>query len=208
MRRPVIYFLRHGETEWNAAAPPAGQSRHRAQSVRLRAGAPLWRGAARSVCSHGRDPNDLDYVSSPLRRARASMELVRTALGLDPNGYRTDPRLAEIAFGAWEGLSFADLKNRAAELLALREQDPWNFVPPGGESYVQLLARVRAIGTSEVTRDTVVASHAEHRPGFDGASRRSRRRRRVPRMQIAHAVVYVLDEDGITQHGASSHLTP
>ena len=39
----------------------------------------------------GRSPGDLDYVSSPLLRARASMELIRAALGLDPAGYRIDP---------------------------------------------------------------------------------------------------------------------
>src|SRR5687768_10590820 len=103
MRRPVIYFLRHGETEWNAA--------HRLQGSQDSALSPLGCEQARRCgevlrilfARHGRAPNDLDYVSSPLRRARASMELVRTALGLDPNGYRTDPRLAEIAFGDWEG---------------------------------------------------------------------------------------------------------
>ena len=49
----------------------------------------------------GRAPADLDYVSSPLVRARKTMELMRTTLGLAPAGYRTDERLAEIAFGEW-----------------------------------------------------------------------------------------------------------
>ena len=206
MRRPVIYFLRHGETEWNAA--------RRLQGSQDSALSPLGCEQARRCgevlrdvfAQHGRDPVDLDYVSSPLQRARASMELLRAALGLDPDGYRTDPRLAEIAFGAWEGLSFADLKARAADLLALREQDPWNFVPPGGESYVQLLARVRG-WHSEVTRDTVVASHLNTGRALM-AHLGLAPQAGVPRMQIAHAVVYVLDENGITQHGASSHLTP
>jgi probable phosphoglycerate mutase len=199
MRRPVIYFLRHGETEWNAA--------RRLQGSRDSALSPLGCEQARRCgellrglfTQHGRDAEDLDYVSSPLLRARTSMELVRAALGLDPTGYRTDPRLAEIAFGEWEGLSFADLKNRAADLLALREQDPWNFTPPGGENYVQLLARVRA-WHSEVTRDTVVASHLNTGRALM-AHLGLAPQAGVPRMQIAHAVVYVLDETGIAQHG-------
>ena len=47
----------------------------------------------------GLAPADLDYVSSPLVRARETMELMRATLGLAPAAYRTDDRLAEIAFG-------------------------------------------------------------------------------------------------------------
>ena len=201
MGRPVIYFLRHGETEWNAAQRLQGRQDSALSAIGCaqvsRSGELLRDLFAR----HGRASAELDYVSSPLPRACASMELVRTALGLDPKNYRTDPRLAEIAFGEWEGLRFADLQARAADLLALREQDPWNFVPPGGESYVQLLARV-AEWHHEVTRDTVVISHLNtgralmahlgHVP-----------RAGVPRMQIAHAVIYVFDENGMAQHGKS-----
>ena len=55
----------------------------------------------------GRNSADLDYVSSPLGRARETMELVRATLGLSPNGYRLEPRLAEISFGDWEGFTIA-----------------------------------------------------------------------------------------------------
>jgi probable phosphoglycerate mutase len=198
MRRPVIYFLRHGETEWNAAHRLQGRQGS-ALSARgceqsSRCGEVLRAVFAERGCA----ADDLDYVSSPLLRARASMELVRTALGLDPKAYRTDERLAEIGFGEWEGLTFADVKERAANLLALREQDPMNFAPPGGESYVQLIARVRA-WHSEVTRDTVVASHLNTgraliaHLGFAPQAG-------VPRMQIENAVVYVLDDNRMTRH--------
>lgn len=199
MRRPVIYYIRHGQTEWNAAhrlqghrdSPLSAMGREQAS----RCGALLGELFARE----GRAACGLDYVASPLLRARASMELVRTALGLDPQGYRTDKRLAEIAFGEWEGLTFADLKNNAADLLALREQDPWHFVPPGGESYVQLLARV-SDWHGTLTRDTVVASHLNTGRALiahlglapQGAAARTR---------IDHAVVYVLGKNDITRHG-------
>ena len=200
MRRPVIYYIRHGETEWNAV--------HRLQGSRDSALSSLGRKQA-SQCGQllrdlfardGRSPGDLDYVSSPLLRARASMELVRAALGLDPHGYRTDERLAEMAFGEWEGLSFADLKSNAADLLAVREQDPWHFVPPGGESYVQLLARVRDWhGT--LTRDTVVVSHLNTGRALM-AHLGLAPQAAAPRTRIDHAVVYVLDESGITRYEA------
>ena len=201
MRRPVIYFFRHGETEWNAA--------HRLQG-RLDSALSVLGCEQVSRCGQllrdlfardGRAPADLDYVSSPLIRARSSMERVRTVLGLDPHGYRTDERLAEIAFGEWEGLSFADLKSNAADLLALREQDPWHFVPPGGESYVQLLARVTDWHDT-LARDTVVSSHLNTGRALM-AHRGIVPRRAAPRSRIEHAVVYVFDHHGMTRHGAA-----
>jgi probable phosphoglycerate mutase len=200
MQRPVIYFIRHGETEWNATkrlqghqdSPLSALGREQAS----RCGALLRELFARD----GRAAADLDYISSPLLRARMSLELARAALGLDPAGYRTDPGLAEIAFGEWEGLTFADLKARAADLLALREQDPWHFVPPGGESYTQLLARVRDWHAS-LTRDTVVASHLNTGRALLAHLGLASQRAAV-RSQFQHAVVYVFDHRGMTQHGA------
>lgn len=206
MRRPVIYFIRHGETEWNAARRLQGRQDSALSVLGCeqvnRCGQLLRDLFARD----GRAPADLDYVSSPLIRARSSMERVRTVLGLDRLGYRTDERLAEIAFGEWEGLSFADLKSNAADLLALREQDPWNFVPPGGESYVQLLARVRQWHGS-LTGDTVVASHLNTGRALM-AHLGIAPQAGAPRSRIDHAVVYIFDESGLTRHGGVSHLTP
>ena len=99
-----------------------------------------------------------DYVSSPLGRARETMELMRAAMGLDPDAYRTDARLMEMSFGRWEGFTFAELQAREAAALAEREHDKWGFVLPGGESYAQLQVRVRAWYES-IERDSVVSAH-------------------------------------------------
>lgn len=201
MKRPVIYFVRHGQTEWNATQRLQGRQ-DSALSALGREQAGRCGALLRDLFTrHGRAATDFDYIASPLLRARLSMELVRSALGLDPDGYRTDPRLTEIAFGEWEGLSFADLNARAADLLAVREQDPWHFLPPGGESYVQLLARVRDWHGS-LTRDAVVASHLNTGRALLAhlgiASQAA-----APRSRIEHAVVYVFDEKGMTRHGAA-----
>ena len=121
------------------------------------------RRAAASCCANcssataGRR-RDYDYVSSPLGRARETMELMRAAMGLDPTAYRTDARLMEMSFGRWEGFTFAELQAREAPALAERERDKWGFVLPGGESYAQLQVRVRAWYES-VERDSVVSAH-------------------------------------------------
>ena len=75
-------------------------------------------------------------------------------------GYRTEPRLAELSFGGWEGFTYADLRQQEAgpRKLAERERDKWNFVPPGGESYAQLLLRIQAWHAT-LDRDSVVVSH-------------------------------------------------
>jgi probable phosphoglycerate mutase len=200
MRRPVIYYIRHGETEWNAVHRLQGSRDSALSSLGCEQASQCGQLLRDLFARDGRSPGDLDYVSSPLLRARASMELVRSALGLDPQGSRTDQRLAEIAFGEWEGKTFADLKNNAADLLAVREQDPWHFVPPGGESYVQLLARVRDWhGT--LTRDTVVVSHLNTGRALMAHLGLAPQAAAV-RMRIDHAVVYVLDESDITRYEA------
>ena len=47
MPRPILYFVRHGETDWNRGAPAAGPARHPAQCARPRAGGALRRDSAR-----------------------------------------------------------------------------------------------------------------------------------------------------------------
>src|SRR5262249_17734883 len=82
------------------------------------------------------------YISSPLVRARETMELVRATLRLPAAGYEVDARLAEIAFGDWEGLTYDDVIARDGDVVARRESDKWGFQPPGAESYAQVTARV------------------------------------------------------------------
>ena len=158
MPQPLLYFVRHGETDWNRERRLQGQhdiplntlGRTQAQ----RCGALLKELLSKS----GTPVADYDYVSSPLGRARETMELMRTAMGLDPAAYRTDARLMEMSFGRWEGFTYAELQAREAEALAARERDKWGFVLPGGESYAQLERRVQA-WYEDIARATVVSAH-------------------------------------------------
>ncbi len=200
MTRPVIYYIRHGETDLNAEQRLQGQSDNPLNAAGRSQAARCGEILRSLLARDGRAAANVDYVSSPLNRARASMELIRAALGLDPQTYRIDDRLIEMSFGQWEGWTFADLKMKAADLLAAREQDAWHFVPPGGESYAQLLLRIREWHAG-LTRDIVVSSHlctgrallAHLGLVSQAAASRSR---------IDHAVVYVFDEKGMTRHAA------
>jgi probable phosphoglycerate mutase len=158
MRRSVVYYVRHGLTDWNVQGRLQGQHdvplnrKGRAQAVRC--GELL-----RELFAHdGRGTHDCDYVSSPLVRASETMEIVRATLGLDPTGYSVDQRLAEIAFGQWEGLTLDEVLARDKDVIARRDADKWNFLPPDGESYQQVARRVGAWFDS-LGRDTVVTAH-------------------------------------------------
>lgn len=51
------------------------------------------------------------------------------------------PALREIGMGAWEGLSFSEIRRRFPEEYALRGEDPAANPPPGGETLEQAAAR-------------------------------------------------------------------
>ena len=101
---------------------------------------------------------DLDYVASPLGRARETMELMRQAMGLPSKEYRTDERFIELTFGDWEGLTWKEVRARDANAATARTRDKWAFAPPGGESYAMLAERI-APAVAELTRDVVIVSH-------------------------------------------------
>lgn len=150
----TIYFVRHGETDWNAARRYQGQ-RDIPLNERGRAQARRNGGALASLLP---GIADADYVASPFQRARETMEIVRGCLGLAPSGYRVDGRLKELNYGHWEGVLQADLPVIDPAGLAEREKDPLRWRPIGGESYADLLARtIEWLGSVE--RDTVVAGH-------------------------------------------------
>ena len=125
--------------------PAAGQPRYPAQSDRPRPGGALRR-AACAICSPARDarPPTSTMCRARSARARDSMEIMRAALGIAPAGYAIEPRLAEISFGEWEGLTYDEVMLRDPDIVAKREADKWEFLPPGGENYRQVALRVGA----------------------------------------------------------------
>jgi ribonuclease H / adenosylcobalamin/alpha-ribazole phosphatase len=79
-------------------------------------------------------------VTSPLRRARQTAGEVAAATGapvVAEEGFR------EADFGAWEGLTFAEARERWPEELAAWLADPAT-APPDGESFTAVEARVKA----------------------------------------------------------------
>jgi broad specificity phosphatase PhoE len=192
MRADVtIYFIRHGETDWNAQARYQGQ-----------ADVPMNETGRAQAKRNGERLRQLlpeignaDFVASPLARARETMRIVRTALGLEPDDFQVDERLKEAHYGDWQGTLAADLPRLDAEGVKARTRDPFRWRPHGGESYEDLMTRTLP-WLDRVARDTVVVSHGGvsrvlrgHILRLDVAT--------VPRLAVPQDRVLVLRRDGI-----------
>jgi probable phosphoglycerate mutase len=92
-----------------------------------------------------------EIVSSPLKRCRQTAETVAAGLGLD---VRVEDGLREADFGAWEGLTFAEVRERYAEDLDAWLASPKAAPSGGGESFATVARRVSA------TRDRLTAAYA------------------------------------------------
>ena len=155
---PVLYYVRHGETDFNSEGRLQGRRDTVLNAHGRRQAAECGALLHDLFVRDRRRPGDFEYVSSPLKRARETMEILRATLGLEPHDYEIDARLIEIAYGEWEGLTLPEIEARNAGILMQRDRDKWDFAPPGGESYRQLATRIDDWYRS-LTRDTVVAAH-------------------------------------------------
>lgn len=141
MTRQLVYFSRHGQTDWNVEGRIQGQmdidiNQHgRNQADR------------NGDCLHPlvKSADRFDFVASPLRRTRETMQRIRTRMQLDADDYRTDPLLMEVNFGDWQGFTLAEIDEKQPGATARREVGKWDFRPPGNtaESYEVLSLRMR-----------------------------------------------------------------
>jgi probable phosphoglycerate mutase len=150
----TIFFVRHGQTAWNAQKRYQGQT-----DIPLNdTGRQQARGNGRALRRLIGANANLDFIASPLSRARETMELVREELGLPREDYATDARLIEVSYGEWEGRTYPQLLEEEPGNMARRAADNWNFIPPGGESYRQMSQRIDGWRRG-VRRDCVVVAH-------------------------------------------------
>lgn len=142
----TFVLLRHGETpltpskafSGSGGTDPSLSEVGRAQAV-LTAGALAARGTVQAI------------VSSPLTRCRETARAAADRLGLD---VRVDDGLRETDFGAWEGLTFGQVRERYPDdltaWLASEDARPTG----GGESFTEVAERVTR------ARDRLVEEYA------------------------------------------------
>jgi probable phosphoglycerate mutase len=124
-----VCLIRHASTRWNEEGRIQG-----------RTDIPLSPQGCRQVADWRLPPGfaEAACVASPLQRARQTAELLGF---LRPE---TDPRLAEMRWGSFEGCTLADLRAEHGEGMRDREALGIDFQPPGGESPRLVTGRLRA----------------------------------------------------------------
>lgn len=151
----TLYFVRHGETDWNAVRRYQGQTdtplNDKGRGQASRNGRELDR-----ILGVGKA--NFDFVASPLMRTADTMRIIRGELGLDPDAFNREDRLKEINFGHWEGQIWDDLPAADPEEFEARKRDPYRWRPRNGESYEDLAKRVES-WLASLDRDTVAVSH-------------------------------------------------
>ena len=192
---PLLCYIRHGETDWNTEARLQGQ-RDIPINANGRAQARQCGEILRDLMA--REDGAFDFVSSPLGRARETMEIARAAIGLDPHAYRIDQRLTEISFGEWEGSTLEELRRASPDAVAARERDKWAFTPPSAESYATMSVRVRDWHHS-LARNTVAVAHGGTLRGLI-VQLGIHSAEEAPHLDIAQGVVYAISDSMLTRY--------
>jgi broad specificity phosphatase PhoE len=154
----TLYICRHGETEANVEKRFQGLTLDTPLTTE---GCEQARTIAAILARQTPDPDQLAYVSSPLQRARRTMEIVRATLGLSVAGYFTDDRLVEIDLGAWDGLTDAQARALDPLIYDRRKADKWSIRVPSGESYADVAIRCESFIAS-LSADTFAVTHGAY----------------------------------------------
>jgi broad specificity phosphatase PhoE len=125
-------LLRHGQTPMSVQKRYAGRS----DPPLTEAGVQPAAAAAKRLASAGFGV----IVTSPLLRTVQTAQAVAAVTGA---AVVTDDGFRETDFGAWEGLTFAEVRERWPAELSAWLADP-EIAPPGGESFTDVSARVIA----------------------------------------------------------------
>jgi broad specificity phosphatase PhoE len=195
---PTIYYIRHGETDWNALGRLQGVRDVPLNELGRKQAAAAGGILADLFARHGHSEASLAFVASPLGRARSTMELVRDALKLPPRDYTIDDRLREIGYGRWEGSTLNEVRLADPEVFAARERDKWTVPPPGGESYVSVQARM-SDWYDQLKTDTVAVAHGGTARalmvalGFETPAS-------AANLTIEQGAVYVFDDGGLRKY--------
>ena len=131
-----ILAIRHGETDWNAAARIQGHT-----DIALNAHG-RWQ-AQRLAEALAHEAIAAVYTSD-LARARATAAPLAAVTGAP---LRVDIELRERHFGSFEGSTFDEIERRApADAARWRAREP-DFAPGGGEALADFYARCVAVAT-------------------------------------------------------------
>jgi broad specificity phosphatase PhoE len=147
----IVHFVRHARAEGvdgrcigHTDVPLSAAGRDDARATGIR-----WDLAAGGV---------LRCLSSDLIRAKET-----AALLLPSSGHTHDARLREMDFGTWDGRTWADLETTDATRLQRWMADWTTERAPDGESFADVIARVRSLIDAlprHTDDNTLIVAHA------------------------------------------------
>ncbi len=130
-----VFFLRHGQTEWNRLRRIQGSTEWTDLSDDGVHDAEMARDG---LLARGLSFDRL--YSSPYRRAFHTAQIIGEGLGIDPV---IDPRLREMSFGPYEGTSY-DNDDFVDDNVRACFKEPERYVAPNGaESFDDVAVRVK-----------------------------------------------------------------
>jgi len=149
---PPIYFIRHGETDWNREQRIQGHTDIPLNDTGHQQAKSIARGLRSFLGSQKVDR----FIVSPLTRARQTMEYVRDEFDVPDSRLEIEPAVVELGFGVWEGRKFCELKSHESYPRDLIERFNWR--PVDGESYADGYERLTQwIG--RIDGPTVIVAH-------------------------------------------------
>lgn len=146
-----IWLVRHGQTTWNEQQRFCGTT-----DIPL---STIGSGQAHHLASQLRAKRITAIYSSDLARAEETAEIIARERQIE---IVTSPAWREIAFGAWEGLTYKEIATTFPDQLGFFT-DPEHVAPPKGETLHDVLQRIYPALTSIVQQsqsgEIVVVSH-------------------------------------------------
>lgn len=147
-----IYFIRHGESDWNIISKVQGQK----NSLLTDKGKEQAKKIAKRLKNH-----KIDVIySSDLTRAHETAIAIGNEKNIEPI---TNPNLQEMNFGIWEGMLFSDIEVKYEEDYLKWRQCPEFLEIPEGETLKSLEERVgkeiREIIKNHQGENILVVSH-------------------------------------------------
>jgi len=145
----MVYFFRHGETEWN--------KEHRYQGAKNSPLTAYGKSQIELVCSIFEKepdlPKPLKVYVSPLERAVETAEILARHIDID---LIPEDRLREVSLGSWDGMTQDEIRVQYPHALDGAKPYNWYFKSPDGENLVSAKRRI-ATWLSEVSNQTVCA---------------------------------------------------
>lgn len=152
----MIYIVRHGQTVWNLQKRKQG----RMDSPLTLTGIEQGKQVGNFLPSEIKNLNQYKLIVSPLYRTWQYAEIIRqTILKNNPDciiELEFSDLLKEHSFGEWEGKTEDEIEAKYPGEIKTRENDRWNYVIKGGESYQLLQERVKKFTDTISNDDNII----------------------------------------------------